>query len=68
MTSTLHHFMVGSMREETMGKVRRLLWGVMTLCVEGREPFIIPYVNSFALPALHLVPFRMTSTLLKILR
>ena len=33
MTSALHHFMAGSMREETMGKVRRLLGGVMTLCV-----------------------------------
>ena len=50
MTSTLHHFMAGSMREETIGKVRRLFGGGDDfVCGGGGEPFIIPYVNLFAI-------------------
>ena len=35
MTSALHHFVVGSIRDETIGKVSRLFGGVMTLYVVG---------------------------------
>ena len=50
MTSTLHHFMAGSMREETIGKVRRLFGGGDDfVCGRGGEPFIIPYVNLFVI-------------------
>ena len=45
-TSALHHFKAGSIREETMGNIRR---GDDFVCGGGREPFIIPYLNLFAI-------------------
>ena len=48
MTSALHHFVVGLIRDETIGKVRRLFGGNDFVCGGGGKPFVIPYVNLFA--------------------
>ena len=63
--STLHHFVTGSMREETIGNWGILFGGEITLYVDGVGSHLSSHIwINFPFPTLHRVPFLITPRLL----